>query len=75
VVDSTTPCSACHAAHGVSGDAGNDRENAHLISFDLTIVTSPATSSAPSYTAAGAGHGSCNLTCHGRPHDALNGSY
>jgi hypothetical protein len=38
-------------------------------------VTSPATSSAPSYTAAGAGHGSCNLTCHGRPHDALNGSY
>jgi predicted CXXCH cytochrome family protein len=73
VVTSATPCSACHAAHGVSRDAGDEQGNAHLISFDLNIVG--ASAGPPAYRAAGAGHGSCNVTCHGRSHDLLNGSY
>jgi hypothetical protein len=74
VVDSSTPCSACHAAHGVSSLAGNSQENAHLLDFDLSIVGNSAGAD-PRYSPAGPSHGSCNLTCHGRPHDLTNGRY
>ncbi len=73
VIGSATPCSACHDAHGVSNVAGNDRENAHLVSFDLSIVKSSGVP--PSYSSDGPGHGSCNLTCHGRVHDGVSDRY
>jgi len=65
--DRPAPCSACHDAHGVSNDAGNDRENAHLISFDRSIV-SPGADRTLQYVSGGPGTGSCNLTCHGEAH-------
>ena len=68
VVDQRTPCSACHAAHGVSATAGTPLANAHLVDFDLTIVRPAA--GAP-YTSTGPRAGSCNLTCHGQRHDSL----
>jgi hypothetical protein len=67
VVEQAAPCSACHDAHGVSSDAGNERNNAHLISFDVAIVH-PAGSGLMQYEAAGARHGSCSLSCHGTTH-------
>jgi predicted CXXCH cytochrome family protein len=63
VVEKSAPCSACHDAHGVSADAGNERSNAHLIAFDTAIVQ-PATSGLLEYQAGGPRHGSCSLTCH-----------
>jgi predicted CXXCH cytochrome family protein len=74
VVDGAAPCSACHAAHGVSRDAGTDAANAHLINFDRTIVR-PASSGLPRYRSGGIGAGQCNLTCHGRAHDDRTGTY
>lgn len=67
VVDQAAPCSACHDAHGVSADAGNDRSNAHLISFDTAIVH-PAASGLLQYETTGLRHGSCSLSCHGAAH-------
>jgi predicted CXXCH cytochrome family protein len=67
VVNSATPCSACHASHGVSPLAGNPEENAHLIDFDLSIVA--PSSGARWYRSTGARMGSCNLTCHSKIHD------
>lgn len=62
-----TPCSACHAAHGVSLSAGNARNNAHLISFDLSIVKA-SKGGVARYESTGPGHGSCTLSCHGTDH-------
>ena len=42
--------------------AGNPRNNAHLISFDLAIVKPGA--GPARYETSGLGHGSCTLTCH-----------
>jgi hypothetical protein len=67
VLDGSTPCSACHDAHGVSSIAGNPRNNAHLISFDLAIVK-PGPAGPARYETAGLGHGSCTLSCHGVSH-------
>jgi predicted CXXCH cytochrome family protein len=67
VVDEAAPCSACHVAHGVSREAGNELHNAHLVSFDLSIVKS-SQAGALQYETGGAGHGSCALTCHGVKH-------
>jgi hypothetical protein len=74
VVGASAPCSVCHDAHGVSSDAGNERENAHLVSFDLSVVR-PARGAQPGYTSSGPSSGSCNLTCHGRAHDDESGRY
>jgi predicted CXXCH cytochrome family protein len=63
-----TPCATCHDGHGVSIDAGNSLQNAHLISFNTTVV-SANTAGRPVYTSNGARMGSCNLTCHGEKHD------
>lgn len=67
VVDRSAPCSACHDAHGVSSEAGTEQNNAHLVSFDLSIVR-PGQAGVARYDAAGVGHGSCNLSCHATPH-------
>jgi predicted CXXCH cytochrome family protein len=60
------PCSACHAAHGVSALAGTPDANAHLVDFDVTIVK--ALGGVRRYQAGGPGRGSCTLTCHGVDH-------
>jgi predicted CXXCH cytochrome family protein len=62
------PCSACHAAHGVSSQAGSPAENAHLVDFDVTIVG--ALRGERRYRSQGPGSGSCTLSCHGNDHDA-----
>jgi predicted CXXCH cytochrome family protein len=67
VVEGSAPCSGCHAAHGVSRDAGTERNNAHLISFDLAIVK-PGAAGQARYESLGPGRGSCALTCHDEPH-------
>jgi hypothetical protein len=67
VVDQATPCSACHDAHGVSAEAGNPVNNAHLIAFDTGIVQ-PSPTGLARYVATGPRHGSCTLTCHGTTH-------
>lgn len=69
-----TPCSACHDAHGVSADAGNEQENAHLVSFDLSIVQ-PGADRTVRYLSSGKATGSCNLTCHGEAHTAATHRY
>lgn len=60
VVRGRAPCSACHAAHGVSGSAG---QHAHLLNFDLTIVGGQRF-----YQDTGRFRGTCTLTCHGVVH-------
>ncbi|HEY6002432.1 MAG TPA: cytochrome c3 family protein [Anaeromyxobacter sp.] len=61
------PCSACHAAHGVSSASGTVQGNAHLIDFDLSIVRP---GSAAPYSSTGPRSGSCTLMCHGHAHKA-----
>jgi hypothetical protein len=68
VVDRQAPCSTCHVAHGVAAGAVAPNEHAHLIDFDLTVVT-PATAGALRYERRGPRTGSCTLTCHGSRHD------
>lgn len=60
VVDARTPCSACHAAHGVQGSRNR---HDHLINFDLTIVGGQRF-----YSDTGTFSGTCTLTCHGVNH-------
>lgn len=69
VVDQSTPCATCHDGHGISNLAGNDRENAHLISFNTRVVSAPKGAARPAYSSDGPRHGSCALTCHGSTHD------
>jgi hypothetical protein len=68
VIDRRAPCSTCHVAHGVSAKTGTSENNAHLVDFDVGIV-SPAPGGL-SYASAGTRSGSCTLTCHGHRHDA-----
>ena len=60
VVRARTPCSACHAPHGVSG---SPTEHGHLINFDLAIVGGRRL-----YQDTGRFRGSCSLRCHGVEH-------
>lgn len=67
VVEISAPCSACHDAHGISAQAGTAQNNAHLVSFDRSIVRT-GQGGVARYDSAGPGHGSCNLSCHGTLH-------
>lgn len=67
VVDLASPCSACHAAHSVSGPAASTVTNAHLIDFDLSIVQPQG--GQVRYESSGLRSGSCTLRCHGEAHD------
>jgi predicted CXXCH cytochrome family protein len=69
VVDGRTPCSACHASHGVSSEAGTPDANAHLLDFDVSIVR-PGPGGLRAYAARGPRSGTCTLSCHGSTHDA-----
>jgi hypothetical protein len=64
IVDSRTPCSACHAPHGVNGAAS---QHSHLINFDLSIVLGERR-----FSDTGPFSGSCTLTCHGVRHVNFN---
>ncbi len=67
VSDRSAPCSACHDGHGVSRETGTDRNNAHLVSFDLGIVRT-GRAGMLQYESTGTRAGSCTLTCHDTPH-------
>jgi predicted CXXCH cytochrome family protein len=60
VVTGRSPCSACHAPHGVSGSRAN---HDHLINFDLSIVRGEQL-----FVDTGRFAGACTLTCHGVRH-------
>jgi hypothetical protein len=70
VVDSQTSCATCHDSHGVSSVQGNATSNAHLVSFDVSVVR-PNAKGARSYTAGGPRSGTCALSCHGKEHDEM----
>jgi hypothetical protein len=66
VVDRSSPCSACHAPHGVPGSA---LEHSHLINFDRSIVRSVvAPGGGLRFRDLGRFQGSCTLLCHGVTH-------
>jgi predicted CXXCH cytochrome family protein len=65
--DLRTPCNACHDPHGISHTQGNSTNNAHLINFDVNIV-SPMMNGAFRYESTGQFSGRCYLRCHGRNH-------
>jgi uncharacterized CHY-type Zn-finger protein len=60
VVAGRTPCSACHAPHGVGGSRAN---HDHLINFDIAIVGGQRF-----FQDTGTFSGTCTLTCHGVNH-------
>ncbi len=60
IVRGRTPCSACHAPHGVPG---NSAQHDHLINFDLSIVTGRRW-----YQSTGRFRGTCTLRCHNVEH-------
>ena len=68
VVDSATPCTACHTAHGVASLQGNPVNHAHLVDFDVNIVQ-PASRGLRQYVSAGPRAGTCFTSCHGVEHD------
>lgn len=65
--DLRTPCNACHDPHGISHTQGNNTNHAHLINFDVDIV-SPMMNGALRYESTGLFSGRCYLRCHGRNH-------
>jgi len=65
--DERTPCNACHDPHGISHTQGNSTNSAHLINFDMSIV-SPANNGTLRYESNGLFSGRCYLRCHGRNH-------
>lgn len=69
VVDSATPCSACHTAHGASALQGTPQGNAHLVDFDTNIV-GPGKGGAREYQSRGGRAGTCSVSCHGVVHDS-----
>ena len=62
------PCSACHDSHGVSVLQGNTVNNAHLVDFDVSIV-SQNTFGLLQYTNQGPRAGTCSVSCHGVNHN------
>lgn len=62
VVDEETSCHVCHDSHG-------SVKYGHLIDFDSRIVYSNSKGRLD-FRDLGARHGECNMTCHGKDHDA-----
>lgn len=60
IVNRQTPCSACHAPHGVSGSPA---QHSALINFDVTIVGGRRF-----FNRTGRFAGTCTLACHGVNH-------
>lgn len=70
IVDSRTPCSACHDAHGISRTQAAANQHTSLINFDLSIVqpASGGLGSRIEFVDRGQFRGSCTLTCHSVTH-------
>lgn len=68
VVDSATPCSACHTAHGTGALEGTESANARLIDFDTALVA-PGPRGTREYTSFASRSGTCSVSCHGKVHD------
>jgi len=64
IVDGRSPCSACHAPHGVNGSRSR---HSHLINFDISIVGGRRF-----FQDLGRFSGSCTLECHGVSHVNFN---
>ncbi len=64
----TTPCSVCHAAHGIAGAQGNAAKNFALINFDTAVVFPDIIDHQIQFNHTGAEHGTCTLMCHGKEH-------
>ncbi len=63
------PCSVCHDAHGVNGNAGaGTGSHTHLINFDRRVVAPHGTNTVPLFRDTGTFSGSCTLVCHGVDH-------
>jgi predicted CXXCH cytochrome family protein len=71
VVNDHTPCSVCHAAHGISSTVGNPMRNAHLIDFDITVVR-PTIGNRLYYQSNGVNSGTCYLKCHNVDHNPMS---
>jgi predicted CXXCH cytochrome family protein len=69
VSESSTPCSACHDAHGISSAQGNPRNNTHLINFDTSIVFPDPVSGKMEFQDTGMFSGNCTVNCHGVVHN------
>jgi predicted CXXCH cytochrome family protein len=67
VRSSSTPCSACHASHGISADAALGQGGTRLVSFDLSIVR-PSRTGALRHESGGPADGACALNCHNTEH-------
>jgi predicted CXXCH cytochrome family protein len=67
VVDSATPCTGCHASHGISPLRGTPRTAAHLMDFD-TQVAGRTRKGELGYESLGPRHGTCTVACHGTEH-------
>ncbi|CAN5464750.1 cytochrome c3 family protein [soil metagenome] len=68
VVDDHTTCATCHDSHGISSVQGTAMGNSNLINFDSNIVQRDPVTLRLEFQAAGAGHGTCYLNCHGVAH-------
>ena len=62
-----TSCNTCHDPHGISSAQGNSTNNSHLINFNTAVVT--PYNGFLYYMDTGVYRGSCQLTCHGEPHE------
>ncbi|MCX7016039.1 MAG: hypothetical protein NTW86_26365 [Candidatus Sumerlaeota bacterium] len=69
VADERTPCSVCHDAHGIDLNVGNPMNNAHLINFDLDVVSPEPIGGRLEYQSSGPRAGQCFLSCHGEIHN------
>ncbi|MCP4593498.1 MAG: hypothetical protein GY842_22400 [bacterium] len=70
VVDERTPCSACHAPHGISATQRSGSDHTHLINFDLSIVRPDPVTQRTVFRDLGTHSGTCTLLCHGSAHEA-----
>jgi hypothetical protein len=68
VVDQRTTCSVCHDGHGVAAGQGSSTSNAHLINFDISVVTPDPVTGRLEYRSTGPQTGECFLSCHGSAH-------
>lgn len=68
VQDQRAPCSICHDPHGIDSTKGNPTNNAHLINFDPSVVTSDPVTGRLEYRSGGTGTGDCFLRCHSVNH-------
>jgi hypothetical protein len=71
VQDMSVACSVCHNSHGVSSLAGNARNNAHLVDFDVNVVKA-STNGLREYVSTGPAAGNCTVACHSVQHDAMS---